>query len=60
MSPITTPSTPTAEVEDEERYARQVGDVEVKKKLAVGINQFLDPIRERRGRLREPARLVGR
>jgi tryptophanyl-tRNA synthetase len=39
-----------AEVEDlKERYtAGKVGDVEVKKKLAVAINQFLTPIRERR------------
>jgi len=38
------------EVEElKERYRRgQVGDVEVKKKLACAINRFLDPIRERR------------
>jgi tryptophanyl-tRNA synthetase len=38
------------EVEDlKERYtAGKVGDVEVKKKLAVAINKFLTPIRERR------------
>jgi tryptophanyl-tRNA synthetase len=27
-----------------------VGDVEVKRKLAVALNEFLDPIRERRAR----------
>jgi tryptophanyl-tRNA synthetase len=39
-----------AEVEDlKERYRKgAVGDVEVKKKLAAGINRFLEPIRERR------------
>ncbi len=39
-----------AEVEDlKTRYrAGKVGDVEVKKKLAVALNNFLDPIRERR------------
>jgi tryptophanyl-tRNA synthetase len=39
-----------AEVEElKERYrAGQVGDVEVKKRLARAINTFLDPIRERR------------
>jgi tryptophanyl-tRNA synthetase len=32
-----------------ERYRRgQVGDVEVKEKLIVALNRFLDPIRERR------------
>jgi tryptophanyl-tRNA synthetase len=38
------------EVEDlKERYrAGKVGDVEVKKKLALAINKFLIPIRERR------------
>lgn len=38
------------EVEDlKERYLRgAVGDVEVKQKLAVALNTFLDPIRERR------------
>jgi len=41
-----------AEVEElKERYrAGRVGDVEVKKRLAVALNLFLDPIRERRGR----------
>ena len=40
----------TAEVQDlKERYeAGKVGDVEVKQKLAVALNAFLDPIRERR------------
>jgi tryptophanyl-tRNA synthetase len=40
----------TAEVAElKERYVRgAVGDVEVKKKLAVAINNLLDPIRERR------------
>ncbi|WP_091101079.1 tryptophan--tRNA ligase [Micromonospora citrea] len=34
-----------------ERYrAGRVGDVEVKEKLAVALNRFLDPIRERRAR----------
>lgn len=39
-----------AEVEDlKARYrAGKVGDVEVKKKLAVALNNFLEPIRERR------------
>jgi len=39
-----------AEVDDlKDRYkAGKVGDVEVKEKLAVAINQFLDPMRERR------------
>lgn len=39
-----------AEVEDlKERYRKgKVGDAEVKEKLTVAINQFLDPIRERR------------
>jgi tryptophanyl-tRNA synthetase len=40
----------SAEVEDlKERYrAGRVGDVEVKRKLAKALNDFLDPIRERR------------
>ena len=40
----------TAEVQDlKERYVKgQVGDVEVKQKLAIALNVFLDPIRERR------------
>jgi tryptophanyl-tRNA synthetase len=39
-----------AEVEDLKRRYRQgkVGDVEVKQKLAVALNAFLDPIRQRR------------
>ncbi|MBQ7613203.1 MAG: tryptophan--tRNA ligase [Spirochaetaceae bacterium] len=39
-----------AEVEDlKERYRKgRVGDVEVKDKLAIALNQFLTPIRERR------------
>jgi tryptophanyl-tRNA synthetase len=43
-------NTNQAEVEElKERYrAGQVGDVEVKKRLAAAINVFLDPIRERR------------
>ncbi|GAA2707504.1 tryptophan--tRNA ligase [Micromonospora olivasterospora] len=41
-----------AQVADlKERYrAGRVGDVEVKEKLAVALNRFLDPIRERRAR----------
>jgi tryptophanyl-tRNA synthetase len=41
-----------AEVEDlKERYrAGKVGDVEVKQKLIVSLNAFLDPIRERRAK----------
>ena len=41
-----------AEVDDlKVRYrAGKVGDVEVKKKLAVAINNFLEPVRERRAR----------
>lgn len=40
----------TAEIDDlKERYrAGKVGDVEVKEKLAVALNNFLDPVRERR------------
>jgi tryptophanyl-tRNA synthetase len=40
----------TAEVQDlKDRYvAGKVGDVEVKQKLAKALNDFLDPIRERR------------
>ena len=42
----------TAEVDDlKDRYRTgKVGDVEVKRKLATAINNFLDPIRERRAR----------
>jgi tryptophanyl-tRNA synthetase len=41
------------EVEDlKQRYrAGQVGDVEVKEKLTIAINNFLDPIRERRAEI---------
>src|SRR5262249_14492001 len=44
-----------AEVDDlKERYvAGRVGDVEVKQKLARALNNFLDPIRERRARYEE-------
>jgi tryptophanyl-tRNA synthetase len=43
-------NTNTEEIADlEERYkAGRVGDVEVKKKLVRALNEFLDPIRERR------------
>ena len=50
----------TAEVDDlKSRYrAGKVGDVEVKTKLASALNQFLDPIRERRQAvLADPDRL---
>ncbi len=42
----------TAEVEDLKRRYRtgQVGDVEVKERLVVALNNFLDPIRERMAR----------
>jgi tryptophanyl-tRNA synthetase len=45
-----------AEVEDlKARYrAGQVGDVEVKEKLAAAINALLEPMRERRSRYDEP------
>lgn len=49
-----------AEVEDlKDRYRHgKVGDVEVKKKLTVALNNFLDPIRERRAEyLAHPERL---
>jgi len=44
-----------SEVEDlKERYrSGRVGDVEVKEKLAVALNRFLDPMRERRERYTE-------
>ncbi|HHH83205.1 MAG TPA: tryptophan--tRNA ligase [Chloroflexi bacterium] len=48
------------EVEDlKERYRKgKVGDVEVKQKLARAINNFLEPIRERRARLeRDPEKV---
>jgi tryptophanyl-tRNA synthetase len=49
-----------AEVEDlKERYrAGRVGDVEVKDKLAVAINQFLEPMRERRAQYEQEPGLV--
>jgi len=45
-------NTDSAEVNDlKERYrAGKVGDVEVKKKLVVAVERFLEPIRERRAR----------
>jgi tryptophanyl-tRNA synthetase len=50
----------TAEVDDlKERYVRgAVGDVEVKKKLAVAINNLLEPFRERRAYYEERPKLV--
>jgi tryptophanyl-tRNA synthetase len=50
----------TEEVEDlKTRYRKgKVGDVEVKRKLAKAINQFLEPIRERRAYyMQEPGRI---
>jgi tryptophanyl-tRNA synthetase len=49
-----------AEVDDlKERYQLgKVGDVEVKKKLAAAINNFLDPIRERRAELERNPNVV--
>lgn len=49
-----------AQVDDlKERYrAGRVGDVEVKEKLAVALNRFLDPIRERRARIEAEPGLV--
>ena len=51
-----------AEVEDLKRRYRegQVGDVEVKNKLADAINDFLDPIRERRPRYANDLHFVDR
>jgi tryptophanyl-tRNA synthetase len=48
------------EVEDlKRRYRRgKVGDVEVKRKLAVALNDFLGPIRERRAYFAERPRLL--
>jgi tryptophanyl-tRNA synthetase len=48
------------EVNDlKERYRQgKVGDVEVKKKLAAAINNFLDPIRERRAAFERNPRIV--
>lgn len=42
-----------SEVEDlKERYQKgKVGDIEVKEKLTVALNNFLDPIREKRGKI---------
>ncbi|MEU9509397.1 tryptophan--tRNA ligase [Micromonospora sp. NPDC048170] len=49
-----------AQVDDlKERYrAGRVGDVEVKEKLAVALNRFLDPVRERRARIEAEPGLV--
>ena len=49
-----------AEVDDlKERYLQgKVGDVEVKKKLAAAINNFLEPIRQRRAELERNPRIV--
>jgi tryptophanyl-tRNA synthetase len=49
-----------AEVQDlKERYvAGTVGDVEVKQKLALALNAFLDPIRERRAHYEARPELV--
>ena len=51
-----------AEVEDlKARYREgKVGDVEVKEKLAVAVNAFLDPMRERRARFEADSGLVDR
>lgn len=50
----------TAEVDDlKERYRKgKVGDVEVKKKLAKAINDFLDPFRQRRAELQKKKGIV--
>src|SRR5438270_4525427 len=50
----------TAEVNAlKERYVRgAVGDVEVKKKLVIAINELLDPIRERRAHFEAHSDLV--
>ena len=49
-----------AEVQDlKERYVKgTVGDVEVKEKLALALNAFLDPIRERRAHYEARPKLV--
>jgi tryptophanyl-tRNA synthetase len=49
-----------AEVDDlKDRYRQgKVGDVEVKKKLSAAINNFLEPIRERRAALERNPRIV--
>jgi tryptophanyl-tRNA synthetase len=51
-----------AEVDDlKERYrAGRVGDVEVKEKLALALNAFLDPLRERRAQIQAQRGLVER
>ena len=43
----------TAEVDELKRLYRagRIGDVEVKRRLAIALNDFLEPIRERRARL---------
>ncbi|MGH7468037.1 MAG: tryptophan--tRNA ligase [Longimicrobiales bacterium] len=53
-------NTNTAEVEDlKERYrAGKVGDMEVKKKLARALNDFLEPVRERRSALEKRSGIV--
>lgn len=53
-------NTDRAEVDDlKERYRKgRVGDVEVKRKLARAINDFLDPLRERRRELEAQPGLV--
>lgn len=50
----------TEEVNDlKDRYRQgKVGDVEVKRKLAAAINNFLDPIRERRAQFEAQPRIV--
>jgi tryptophanyl-tRNA synthetase len=50
----------TAEVDDlKERYrAGKVGDVEVKTKLAAAINNFLEPMRERRAHFESRASMI--
>src|SRR5690606_1915435 len=52
----------TAEVEDlKTRYqVGKVGDVEVKEKLTIAINNFLDPMRERRAAIEAQNGLVER
>ena len=51
-----------AEVEDlKERYTEgKVGDVEVKEKLAIALNNFLDPMRERRAKYEAQSGLAER
>jgi len=52
----------TAEVDDlKSRYREgKVGDVEVKEKLAVAVNNFLDPMRERRAQFEAEPGVVDR